>query len=378
MYLWSKKFQAWFFPTQDTTEPETSLDQLPPATTSQLRSAIQGLPSPSVHRDAVQNALTAAIALWQENPVLAANSLVVLGSPVEPMEAIFSDALDALKEQNPLPVRRLLVPRPPDFTTIVTKLAASIAEDAPDAPTSQEHPELVVIPSLAEYFLRCIGGLAGIEYLRDTVLKKRSRFWLIGCNHWAWEYLGYVCQLKAFFEQTLSLPALTDSQIQDWLNSASTSVVKTRFIRSSFLPDNALLEEQLAELERLYFQKLSDISLGVSSVASELWLRSLRYQATDDSSGSLFQESPTLPDLPALTVSDRYLLHSLLLHEQMSLPALALSLGELENFIQPQVQVLRRSGLILQQQQLLKVNPLHYPRLKVELERNNFLVGEGN
>lgn len=375
MFLWLNKLKPWFLPTQDTTEPEIPLDGLPPATASQLKRAIQGLPSPSVCQDAVQDALRDAIALWQENPAEAPNSLVVLGSPVELMEPIFRDALFALKDQNPLPVRYLSVQRPSDSATIATKLTASIAQEPLTCPEPQQ---IVVIPTLAECFLRCIGGLAGIEYLRDTVLKERSRFWLIGCNHWAWEYLGYVCQLNVFFEQTLSLPALTASQLQEWFNSASPPLVKRQFIPSSSLLGTELLQEQEAELEQQYFQKLSKISLGVGSVAGELWLRSLRYQPTEDNSGILVQEPPTLPDLPALTASDRYLLHSLLLHEQMSLPALALSLGEVESVIQPQVQRLRRSGLILQQPQLLRANPLHYSRLKVELDRNNFLVGEGN
>jgi biotin operon repressor len=369
--VWFKNFKTWLFPNPDTTEPEASLNQLPPEMASQIKMAIQQLPSPLVYQNAVQESLKNAIARWQENPTESPNHLVILGSPVETIELILKDALEELKNQISLPITPLSIQRPSDCTNLAKKLTDFINQETSN---SFNHQELIVIPKLAECFLRCIGGLGAIEYLRDEVLANKTRFWLIGCNHWAWSYLGYVCQLNVFLEQTFLLPALTSSQLEEWLDSAPIPLAKTRFIPSPLQAGKEFLEEQAVELEQLYFQKLSDTSLGVSRIANKLWLRSLRYQSDKDEGKNLLQTAPNLPDLPSLTSSDRYLLYSLLLHERMSLSALALSLGDVESMVQPHVQRLQQLGLILKQQQEFTVNPLHYPKLKVELEQNNFLT----
>lgn len=87
-------------------------------------------------------------------------------------------------------------------------------------------------------------------------------------------------------------------------------------------------------------------------------------------------ESPKLPDLPTLNAEDHYLLYSLLLHGDISLSALAESLGDEESKVQAQVQMLRRAGVVEEKNQILKVNPIHYPKLKRELANNNFVINK--
>ena len=36
--------------------------------------------------------------------------------------------------------------------------------------------------------------------------------------------------------------------------------------------------------------------------------------------------------------------------------------------------MLRREGIIEQREQVLKINPVHYPALKQELANNNFII----
>ncbi len=72
--------------------------------------------------------------------------------------------------------------------------------------------------------MRCIGGLEAIEALRDLVAGDSSRFWLIGCNSWAWQYLERIYQINAYLTNTVSLPPLKEEQMQEWLQPLMTKL----------------------------------------------------------------------------------------------------------------------------------------------------------
>jgi sugar diacid utilization regulator len=44
--------------------------------------------------------------------------------------------------------------------------------------------------------------------------------------------------------------------------------------------------------------------------------------------------------------------------------------------VRSRLQVLRREGVILQSGDEVRVNPIHYPKLRSELSNNNYLIGE--
>ena len=58
----------------------------------------------------------------------------------------------------------------------------------------------------------------------------------------------------------------------------------------------------------------------------------------------------------------------------MTLTSLAESLADDEAEVRAIVQILRRKGVIEQQEKIYKINPIHYPKLKYELAINNFIV----
>ncbi|MEL6440637.1 MAG: hypothetical protein AAFQ80_15450 [Cyanobacteria bacterium J06621_8] len=85
-------------------------------------------------------------------------------------------------------------------------------------------------------------------------------------------------------------------------------------------------------------------------------------------------QTPGLPNLPDLEPADQYLLYSLLMHGDLTNAALAKSLGDLESLVHARVQVLRHEGIIEQRENILKINPIYYPRIKSELAANNFII----
>ncbi len=111
-------------------------------------------------------------------------------------------------------------------------------------------------------------------------------------------------------------------------------------------------------------------------------MQSIRYQEVDEEDEApgtrqkLIAQLPRLPNLPALEPEEQYLLYSLLLHSDLTLSALATSLGDEESQVQARVQMLCRKGVVEQKEQILKIEPIYYPLLKQYLESNNFLINQ--
>lgn len=175
----------------------------------------------------------------------------------------------------------------------------------------------------------------------------------------------------------------------------------------------AIKEEVLSEEDtepensalRDYFNRLADISDGVAIVALQVFIKSLRYKILEeektgkpdvfsdipphlDEDGeedqtprpeikddrALVAVMPKLPSLPELDQSDMYLLYSLMLHGDLTIVAVAESLGDAPQIVNNQVQFLRKAGIIEQRGEVIKVNPIHYPKLRRELAGNNFII----
>ena len=356
---------------------------LPAETIAGLKSKIDDLPPHPTHIAALQSKLTEALAQWQSDRD-APNSLVVLASPVEPIEAILKETLAAPKEKIPQVKSLLYSARSPDGS----KIQAKLSEQLELSQTSQfQEKVLIAIPNLSWCFLRCVEGLEGIEYLQDLVLNDREQFWLIGCNNWTWKYLDRVCNLSTYLEQTLSLPTLNDIELKEWLLRVSETIDfdfaddrDSQKDASRVKADNE--ENWTSQSEQRYYNHLADISLGMSRVAARLWLKSLcvleleeESTNSDTASKSFILQRVTLPELPTLTKDDRFLLYSMSLHGNMTLSELALSLGERESNVRAQIQLLWRSGVIERQQESIELNPSYYPRVRTNLENNQFLLG---
>ena len=396
----------WWQQPAQTVEETTTKAPLPDSVTVQVGQALTDLPAPSPFADTIRTALVETIAAWQQAPERS-NALVILGSPAEPLDCFVRQSLlewDALDERSLKFLSWKAIPARP--TAFVSGLRETIGEQlkekveprqqiplrfSADGVQLQAEPRSrrgVVLPCLTQYFIRCIEGLEGVLYLRKEILKDPQRFWIIGCNHWAWQYLSYVSQMDAYFEHTVTVPPLSAEQLRDWL-----------------APARSLLEQSLPRVKRAdealeegYFEALARVSMGLSSVAAGLWLQSLqvnsvanlsshsdRTSSNNGPGGSAHEavggqwfgfERPSTAKLPGIAPGDRALLYSLLLHDGLQLQHLALSLGVAESKLLARVKELLRLGVIRRQGRSLSVRPDYYPVLRSDLARNNFLVGE--
>lgn len=383
-------FQSWFSRAHaKATETDNGLTELPENIKDQIERRLQNLSSPAAYRSMIREAIATGVTDWQQR-LAASNSLVILGSPVEPIAEILHESLHGWTDAPLHP----LVPlecrdRPVDplmmtqcFQQALRPYPVDLEQDESDRTEIEQLSDrqtLLVIPSIDQCFLRCIGGWDGIEYLRDLSIRNRNCFWVVGCSHWAWNYLDFVCQISAYFSEVKPLPDLEGDLLQDWLDPIAKTVIE---IDTS---------EQDKSDRHPYWKNLASQSSEVSSIAVQLWLQSLRMQKdrleeaqslTDEEIGDrelpfkLYETPPVLPSLPSLNVLDRYILHSLLIHNYTTHAHLALSLGEPESQIQSRIQRLLREKVLEYRERFLSVRPIYYAKLKTELANNNFFVGE--
>lgn len=383
--IWFSNHPDLFFWRNQNQETESSqqrsLYDLPATIKNKLIDTINNLASNFADEKAIADAIEEAFEQWQKDPERANNSVVILGSPVTAVSRILATSLEDWAEQKQIPIRLLpLKARPNTLETIKSELEQFFDERSHRAKSPQHPSEVVVIPNLSWYFLRSLEGLDGIEYLEFLLCDNiQDRFWIIGANQIAWEYLNLVCHLQAYCGEVVVLPEITAKDLQEWLDP----LVNQLELSFAQPPIKQQLIDKDKKAKTDYFERLASVSQGVSSIAVQIFLKSIRSQKeTEEKSqsqsqsqaDSLIAQTPQLPDLSTLEPVDQYILYSLLLHDRMTISALAMSLGDDESEVQARVRLLHRQGVVERKEKTLIINPLYYPQIKQQLANNNFII----
>ena len=380
-WLRNNRHFLFFWYTQDsqkTQEPEHSLVELPTKIRKNLVNAIENLPSNPADREAIISALDETFSRWHETPNHTNNSIVILSSPVTSVLRILSETLSEWAESKQVSIRLLpLKNRPEAIESIRSELENYLNPDPTIGNFGTQQPEIMVIPNLNWCFLRSLEGLEGIEYLQSLVYSSsKNRFWIIGVGQIGWEYLNLIYRLEAYCGKVLTLPPIEPGKLAAWLNPI-VDEFNIIFDKPRF--DKQLLDED-KDNQTNYFERLAVVSEGISTVAIQSFLQSIRYEkieaedATKPEAKQLVAKMPKLPDLPALESADQYILYALLLQDDLTISALAESLGDVEWEVLARVQILSRQGVIEKQDETIKINPTYYPKLKQYLASNNFVI----
>ncbi|MBE9043205.1 hypothetical protein IQ255_02070 [Pleurocapsales cyanobacterium LEGE 10410] len=366
-------FSRYTKDSQETQEPERTLIDLPEDVRRKLVDKIENLPSNPANREAIVSTLDEAFDRWRADPHNNNNnnSVVILSSPVVAVARILSQTLEEWSSQKQIPLNLLpFSARPTKVETIESKLKYYLESEP-------QRLEALVIPNLSWCFLRSLEGLKGIEYLQSLLCNgSPDRFWIIGGGQVGWEYLNSVCNIEAYCGKVFALPEIEAARFREWFEPIINDL--------GIVFDDPSIDRKLLKGDKdnqtHYFEHLADISNGVSTVAVQAFLKSMRYEEADPEQNieqdRIVAQTPVLPELPELDSDDRYLLYSLLLHGDLTISALAESLGDTESQVQARVQVLRHEGAIEQRGQTLKINPIYYPKIKRNLAGNNFVIDE--
>jgi hypothetical protein len=364
---------------------EDPLEPLPPGRIEALRQRVGQLEVPAPLVSGVGKALREAVQAWRADPQ-APNVLIVLSRPVEPMNPVIEAVLADWNDQE-VPCRTLLPcrRRPADPAAAPRMLMSAL--EAPPGSAASAEPLLLSLPNLDQCFLRCIDGWSGIERLRQVILERRDRFWLLGCNRWAWKFLDHVSQFSSYFPDATRLPDLDGEALCQWLAPVVEELGLEPTAAEEQPDHHSHAEGQGSDDGRTnepgrsaHWDLLADVAGGSHRIAAELWLASLRRRPPEEDSeekpAELVAARPFLPDLPALTDEDRYLLHSLLIHGSQRRSHLAYGLGMPSHRLQPRIQWLLAEGVLQDTAGELGVRACHYPSLLRQLADNNFFTGE--
>jgi len=360
-----------FFSQAETPITDPTWEEIPETVRVELEKLISQLPHPASRITTIEREVISQLKEWEADQN--ANHLVILGSPLSNLESLIQASFPQryLKGVEVIyPFSDLRFREQPSQITQQLKAAIERITQGHNSRLFQSSQEsrtkIIIIPNLEQCFLRCIGGWEGIIWLREHIVHTPDCFWLLGCNHWSWIFLDYVCQINAYLKARVNIPNLSGEELWEWLQP----------VIESFIP------EEKDDHSSFFWETLASLSEGESEVAMALWLESIQ-MSVDEVSQENVEEmthlkliTPSLPKLRGLSAEERYVIHSLLLHGIITRSSLALSLGEKRESIQARIQVLLRDNFIQQQNGLLSVSPLYYPEIKQELSQNNFLIGE--
>ncbi|MDY7021414.1 MAG: hypothetical protein SWJ54_08630 [Cyanobacteriota bacterium] len=346
------------------------------------RQKIESLPLPEVYKNALKAKISEVLFPWIDRSSTE-NCLFILFNPIEPIQPLFKEILEQVEESD-LPRKYLnWEVRPEELNSFPSQLQSQIY--SLDESHNDPSQSIVIIPDLGSFFLRCIEGLDTVEYLFDRILKDQSRFWLIGCNQWAWKYFDCIYKVSGCFQEKFYLPTLNAIELKKWLTPVYEDI-ELEFDVLESQEEDSLKDEQeeekdwISKKEKRYFERLANVSEGLSQAAAHLWLDSLRYVQTPDSDDQQekhhYLKRVLLPKLPEIDRDERYLLASIGLHREISLSDLILSLGEKDLIVRMQLQKLLKIGVIVCQNEQIFLEPTYYSRLKRDLMDNRILVGD--
>ena len=365
---------SWYTKDRDRIqEPTKSLVELPPSLRKELIAAVNKLPNNPTDTEAIRSCITDSFEQWRDNPNSTNNSIIVLTSPVMVVSRIIIEIIETWAEQEQALVN--ILPwneRPNDAELIQIELEQYIEQKAKK--TASKQTEVMVIPNLAWCFLRSMDGLDGIDYLQKMLLHDSSRFWIIATGQITWDYLNSITDIEADCGSVTTLVKLESDSLQQWLKPV-VSELKITFADPDL--ESQILDADL-DNETIYFEDLAFVSEGVSVIALQAFLASVNYEIESErkEDGILQAQSPELPKLPNLEALDHYILYFLLLHGDLTLSALAYSISDRESRIRKRIKFLRQEGLVEEQDEILKVNPIYYPNIKQELINNNFVIND--
>lgn len=372
-------------------EPEDAL-QLPSDSRHQLLTQLQHLRSHPAYLELLQTDFQQAFEAWHQGKQRNTdewvtgcrdNVWIVVSSSVTNLADIIDAFVDTVADGDPqadtaftyqgVPLQRVQWSVRPDVESLQKRLQQT---------DSIHDREIVVVPYFEHCFLRSVEGLKSMDYFTQNLLSDPSRFWILGLGQVGWQYLQAISALDGYSNQITHLKELSGDQLRAWLDPL-VSELNIEFQTSSLRAK--VTNEDVDDWQERYFDTLADKAKGIDTVAVQLFLNTLQVIDDEEEKQAVPKEPhqhlqnrkiqarlAKQPTLPELDDESNYLLYSFLLHRTLTKPELAESLGLTLYQIEPLVQTLWKAGIVEQQGQSFRLNPVYYPTVFTKLAGDNF------
>lgn len=250
-----------------------------------------------------------------------------------------------------------------------------------NALNSRKEKIVVNLEGLQKLYLRNINGFDALEALWLIMSEtKENVFWITTCSRYAWEFLNKIEGVETHFTHIFMTDALTDGHIATALMNrhskskyrlnfeADESTRKSRNYKKR-LDDRKAIQEYLKEI---YFEKLSDISEGNTSVASILWLRSIKKIEGRTITIAPFQ-SANIETLEILKPETLFTLAAIVLHDTLKVTELCRVLNLTLPESRVQLTRLKSRGVLIEEDSGYYLNQLVYRQVLRLLKRRNII-----
>ncbi|PCM45103.1 hypothetical protein [Marinobacter sp. ANT_B65] len=252
-----------------------------------------------------------------------------------------------------------------------------------------------VIPELADFWLRCLSGLALVKELFRRIANGDTGTGIVGCSSWCWRYWGQYLENAQMSPWT---PAPMDAErLGVWftrLASGSGDRVVTARMTSDgqYVLPLAKPDDTEKRKYSTFLRDLAALSRGNPGVALAIWQRSLRARPDDDAKLEEADEKPKTQScaadcwvvplarlsLPAMPQSKEsvtgFVLHGLLLHNGLDMGSLETVTGVSVYELSLVLSRLGRAELVVcdQTSKRWSVTPIGYPTVRRHLQSWGF------
>jgi hypothetical protein len=240
-------------------------------------------------------------------------------------------------------------------------------------------PLMLIVEDLQYLFRRQLGGLALMSAFQDLLRSSSTQvFWLCSCNHYAWRYMQKAADCAVAWSLVQPLETFSPLQFQELIMRRHlVSGYQLHYQAGAAEQHNAAYtsltaEDKQAYLEENYFKQLAGFAQGNLQLALLYW----QWSALGVSKDTITINTglPTsIPQLEELASLDYFILHALLLHEQLDATALAQILHEAEATCRSHLQLLHTQGIVLATGERFRLSLLTYRQLVLLLRHKNLL-----
>ena len=239
--------------------------------------------------------------------------------------------------------------------------------------------QIVVIENIQHLFLRKVNGFVCLKALFELISKtQKNIFWITSASLYSWEYLNKTLNIADYFGYVIRLKSMEDGQmIKVILKRHKISGYNLNFIpakdEETSKSYKKINEEKKQEyLSKQYFSDLNKFAKSNISLALLFWLRSTREVSGDTITiGSL--RDIDFSFLSSLETSKVFTLHSLLLHDGLTIESFSIVNNLPEAQSRLMLLVLLDDGVIIQKQGLYKINPLLYRQAVNLMQTKNII-----
>ncbi len=239
--------------------------------------------------------------------------------------------------------------------------------------------QIVVIENIQHTFLRKVNGFVCLKALFELISKtQKNIFWITSASLYSWEYLNKTLNIADYFGYVIRLKSMEDEQMikvilkRHKISGYNLNFKPAKEEETSKSFKKISKEKKQEYLSKQYFSDLNKFAKSNISLALLFWLRSTREVSGDTITiGSL--RDMDFSFLSSLETSKVFTLHSLLIHDGLTIESFSIINNLPEAQCRLMLLVLLDDGVIIQKQRLYKINPLLYRQAVNLMQTKNII-----